>query len=445
MKIALWCVVVIICSICLWKAIGNDMHVAKMFTQDLRNRVVGARLQKDGIDPYFYTWKQQDGIRYYDPNNFDALLVSNITASPFMHHLLYPLADMPQSKVRMIWLMLQYAFLITMVVLCLQLATNDINRLLVIGFAIAFLFTEAWKHTVAAGQLYLLIPFLYFLFFYFFQKSAGLINAFSCGFIFIVLVLIRPNAIVAFLPFLFFMPQVNIKKVAYFILPVLCVLLLDFSSNKERMLWYSYKNSIDTHILSHTNGFKTPARVIETDPKYAIWEGMNIKEMEAEQKGFGFMNNTEQGNLFEVFRILFDIKLSPVALLWLSIITSFICSTVFYLYFRTKNLSVINVVFFGFCLYMISDLCSPIYRHQYYTVQWIMPLLLAGVYFSYKYWTVYLLVFAGLFLNILNIPTFHVEHTMGEYIWLAGFMLLSFFISDGNSKKIKSGVFINGK
>jgi hypothetical protein len=439
MKTILWCIIVFLFAGCLWKAINNDSHVVKMFTQDLRNRIVGARLQNDGKDPYFYTWKKEDGIRYYDPNNFDALLVSNITASPFMHHLLYPLAEMPQSKIRITWLVIQYAMLIIMVLLCMRLTTDIVNRFMIIGFALAFLFTEAWKHTVVAGQLYIFIPFLFLLFYYFFRQANRSIYALICGLICIVTILIRPNTMIGFLPLLLLVNHIPFKSKVLFLLPVFSIMAFTLFNSRERNLWRSYQDSIKAHIASHNNEFKKTARVVDADPKFAVWEGMMEEDMINQQKQYAFENNDEAGNLFEVVRILFGIRLQSKALLGLSIFVILVCCTVFYYLFRNTKPVTVNLIIFGYCLYMISDLCSPIYRHQYYTVQWIMPLLLSGAYFSNKYWLLTLLVLAGLVLNILNIDSFHVEHTIGEYIWLAGFMLLSFIISDDKDiKKLRT-------
>src|ERR1044071_6281791 len=95
-----------VCAIayCVWR----DIQLEKQYTGDLRNRVVGARLQKDGRLPYFYKWAPQDGLRYYDPQNFDTLKVSNITATPFLHQLLYPIADKPQRTISGVWLGVEY-------------------------------------------------------------------------------------------------------------------------------------------------------------------------------------------------------------------------------------------------------------------------------------------------------------------------------------------------
>src|SRR5580692_4577641 len=107
-------------SFCIWR----DVQIEKQYTIDLRNRVIGARLQKDGKLPYFFKWQPSDGLRYYDPNNFDITYGNTITASPFFHHLLYPIADLPQRKISQIWLVFEYVIFISIVLFAFSFTKN---------------------------------------------------------------------------------------------------------------------------------------------------------------------------------------------------------------------------------------------------------------------------------------------------------------------------------
>jgi len=49
--------VLAVCSAC-W-CIYRDIQIEKQYTGDLRNRIVGARLQIDGIPPYFINGGKQ--------------------------------------------------------------------------------------------------------------------------------------------------------------------------------------------------------------------------------------------------------------------------------------------------------------------------------------------------------------------------------------------------
>jgi hypothetical protein len=84
---------------------------------------------------------------------------------------------------------------------------------------------------------------------------------------------------------------------------------------------------------------------------------------------------------------------------------------------------------FGFCLFMIADLFSPIYRHQYYTVQWILPLMLAASLFSLRQKGWYGLMLVAILLNCIHLPFIKMGNTIGEYLFL--FVLLALVLTYG--------------
>ena len=148
-------------------SIYRDVQLEKQYPGDLRNRVVGARLQKDGILPYFYHWNL-DTIagrqisRYMDPGNFVLQKgpPSNITASPFFHEMLLPICDLPQRTISRIWMWLEYFFLAGIIGMACGLTPDNRKRLLLVNVGILFTATEAWKTLITAGQLYFFIAFL---------------------------------------------------------------------------------------------------------------------------------------------------------------------------------------------------------------------------------------------------------------------------------------------
>ncbi|MCC6288708.1 MAG: hypothetical protein IT249_12575 [Chitinophagaceae bacterium] len=430
-------IAILIAAFCIWKAINRDLNLLKISASDLRNRIVGASLQKDGKEPYFYEWKKEDGLRYYDPNNFDSLYVSNITASPFFHELLYPIAEFPQRTIKVLWLQSQYVFLFIITFLSMYLARGVLNRLVILTFSIAFLFTEAWKFMTVTGQLYLFIPFLFFLFFYFFRRFKQLPYAFVCGVICIMLILIRPNVVFAFLPFLIIARMFSIKAKLMFLLPVAGFLLYIVGNGTERNLWQSYFKGVKEHVKFHA-GQEMVFKAETKSPGYNEWEGLNMKAMDEAVEQYSYVNYSENGNFFVLVDNIFHKRLSPAFLFWSSLVVILAALAIFA--WHTKKweaIPIINISIFGYCLYMISDLFSPVYRHQYYTVQWLMPLLASGIIFSSKKWLLYTLISAGLVLNMINVPAIPMEHTVGEYIWLAAFILLSFTFSatDAGNKK----------
>ena len=110
---------------------------------------MGARLQKDGIPPYFYKWKNRDGIRYYDPQNFDTLKVANITATPFFHELLYPFTGLHQRTISKIWFVIEYLLLLIITAIAFSFAKNKVQK-------IAVMATASFSYIAMRGQLILL-------------------------------------------------------------------------------------------------------------------------------------------------------------------------------------------------------------------------------------------------------------------------------------------------
>ena len=88
------------------------------------------------------------------------------------------------------------------------------------------------------------------------------------------------------------------------------------------------------------------------------------------------------------------------------------------------SLQLYDIAILAFCLYMATDIFSPIHRFQYNASQWLFPLLLAAS--NYKPgnrwgWT---LIIAGLVLNSLNLSFMVMEQTLGECILYAGLLIL---------------------
>jgi hypothetical protein len=93
---------------------------------------------------------------------------------------------------------------------------------------------------------------------------------------------------------------------------------------------------------------------------------------------------------------------------------------------REDGYDPLSVAVFGFCLYMVSDLFSPVWRFQYYTLQWLCPVLLVASAYKPGQRKWFILLGVALVLNILNIPFVKMEHTIGEYLMLLVLLAASF-------------------
>jgi len=404
-------------------SVHRDLQSEKQYTGDLRNRVVGARLQKDGLSPYFYKWKKGDGIRYYDPQSFDSLQVSNITASPFFHRLLYPVADMPQRTISVYWFIAEYAMLIAMLAISFLLAKTGLQQSLLLLVACLFLLTEAWKMHVASGQNYICIPFFAMAFYYCVGKKK-LGYALAAGSFAVMLVLIRLNAILFFIPFLFVVKKYSYQYLLLLVLPLLVTCAWVMSSRSEMLLWKQYAQNIGQQIQQHQH-LSPATRQNDKDPAFARWEGIDREEIQEEAARHPLNLFSENGNVFVLAHSLFHKKPSVLTLEAFSFFAIILLLVIFYTAHRTGGFALPACALAGFCLMMVVDLFSPIYRHQYYTVQWAFPLFISASFYRPGHRNIYILVVAGLLLNAVNIDIIPMEHTLGEYMMLIAFIVLS--------------------
>jgi hypothetical protein len=438
LKKVLLFIIIISSALSLCWSIYRDIQIEKLYTIDLRNRVVGARLQKDGKLPYFYKWNPADGVRYYDPLN-NHIEVTSITASPFFHDLLYPIADAPQRSLSRFWLVLQYVFLATIVCVALSMARSFEQKTFIWAIATAFLLTAAWKAHIHSGQLYIFIPFLYAVFYLFLKKSKPAATALVAGLCAISLVLIRPNTIFLFLPFLFLANRFHWRYKILFFIPVVLLLAFSAGNRHQRNLWTQYGQGISKQIKWHQEG-NTNLNQDKKEPAFiASWEGWKMEDWDRAQvenqgEALSFNFPDESANFFILGRIV-GIKLSANSLLIISLSVISLLMYLFYFVHKKSGFYVYNIAIFGFCLYMVSDLFSPLFRHQYPAVQWLFPLLLAAVGFKKNYKMIYLFIIAGLILMIL--PNFiPMQHSFGEYIIFASLLLLAFVYN--NPLQLKS-------
>jgi hypothetical protein len=394
---------------------------------DLRNRVVGARIIKDGHSPYFYKWKESDGARYYDHDNYDpdhceSGSLSTITATPFFHHLLYPIAEWPQSLIFRVWLVIQYLLWIGIVVFFFRLARTPVQQYAVLTIAILFLFTEAWTITIFYGQYYLFVPFFAMLFYWLVKNRKNELMAAAAGLVAITLVLVRPNALLFFLPFLLLYKTYPRNYLIVLAIPILFLTGWTVLDKTEIGLWKDYSAAIKGHIAAH----QALQPFIHSAPFWPLrqWEGIDADKMTDPGPKEG---ENEEGNFFLLVKRYYRPGLGLVPLQILTVCLILGVLGVFYLRHRAKEaFSPPQVAMLGYALYMISDLFSPITRWQYYTVQWIFPLLLAAAVYDRRDKWAFLLLLAGLGLNVININRINIEHSIGEYLMLAALISLSF-------------------
>ena len=426
-----------LCMMAFVYAVYRDIRVVSpRYGSDLRNRVVGARLIKDGRSPYFYKWDKRDGVRYYDPDNDDPDKcelgkLSVITATPFFHQLLVPIAEWPQLRIFHIWLVLEYICWFGMTLSFFLLARTPVQKSMVLVVAISFLFTEAWYIHILYGQNYILIPFLATLFYLLVNNNKNRLMAGAAGFIAMMLILVRPNALLFFLPFLFLCKTYTRSYLIVLAIPILLLTAWTVLDKNEYGLWKDYKGAVADHTAAHFH--EQPYIHSAKPPSFFDWEGVDLEKM---SQPVILKGENEKSNFFLLFKKFYKPGLGLLTLQALSLCLMLGLMGAFFLRHRGAGEYLLSqVAILGYCLYMISDLFSPITRWQYYTVQWLFPLLLAAAVYEHRDKWPFRLLLTGLILNIINISLIGIEHSLGEYLMLAALIMLSF-----SRKPLKQGL-----
>ncbi len=421
-------------------SITRDLHLEKQYPADLRNRVVGARLQKDGKLPYFFHWKQADYPRYADPfNSQDSTLpASMITASPFFHELLRPICEFPQRNISIFWLWLQYFLLAMMIWMTCRLTGSKNLRLLILNVGILFTLTEAWISLIMEGQLYFIVAFLYccFITTLLYNRAVSWILG---GISVALLILIRPTAIVLFIPFLFYW-----RKYLLFLITAFVALgiygLFVLTNHSEKLLWQNYQMALKQQVRIHQCADPAELWDYRSKSDMPYLEGFDFKEVDQDFINHQVPHPIERGCLFVIYQNITHHKIPLPLLNALNLCSILVLSSLFFYFGRNHKVQLFQILSFGFILYESVELFGPITRYPYYVVQWLPILLIAFLYSTYlnRGRTIFVLLICGLLLNILTVRWIYLRHTLGELTWLAALLLITFTDNSSSQTPILS-------
>lgn len=411
----------------------RDLQLAERQIGDLRNRIVGARLQKDGRSPYFYKWKEGEGTRYYDPLNDGIWRVSTCTASPFFHTLLYPLTELPYNTTSKLWVVILYTLLVGTTVLAVIVGNRRILPLTCF-VSVCFTFTETWLDTIVTKQSYLFIPFFAMLIYFFIKYGKNALMCIGAGVLSTFLLLTKPNTVFFFLPLMLIQGRFSLKaKVSFFLPCLLGLILIVFSPRLD--LWRDYLAAMNEHVKVHQG--LHPAVQLNDKANFAELEGFRLPgyDNKATREYTAYV---EHGNFFWIIYLLFDYHITPRQLSALVLVAIMVCLVLFYCIQKkaSDGFPLEAVLLLGYCLYMISDIGVPVYRGHYNVVQWLFPLLLIPLTFQVRYLWLYLLMLIALILNIHYKPFLPMQHVLAEYLWLASFLVYSFIYQRTRQRKV---------
>ncbi|HWB24834.1 MAG TPA: glycosyltransferase 87 family protein [Chitinophagaceae bacterium] len=397
------------------------MQLEKRYPGDLRNRQVGARLIEDGKLPYFYKWRPGDAIRYYDPNNADSFKVSIITATPFFHRLIIPFCDKPFNTFAKYWLVLQYVCFGIIMFTALSLCRTTFAKLAVFNTCLLFLLTEAWILNAENGQIYVLIATFFSVSGWLLLKYKNAVALAVAGLCIVMLVLMRPIAIVLLIPFLLHIKQYR-RLLTFTLLPAILYGLFYLVSPFERALWKNYAAGMKEQLKLHQNAGPAMQKNYKIDTLTQL-EGFDVARASQIMASEYEPNKSENGNIFYLYFIVTHTYMSLYLLNILLVVTLITCAILYYKGSGPDGSNIARAVMFGMVLYMLTEIFSPVHRQQYNTVQWLpIILLLFACIRSYNN-TVCFLIALGILLNISNTHLLPMRHTIGELIFCCAFML----------------------
>ncbi len=326
---------------------------------DLRNRVVGARLLMEDLDPYYFRWSEGNADTLLDPIDNRDNEVSRVTVAPTVLMLHAPLAGLPYSAQRMVWLFLQWLLLLAGLLLFAKCAPgrNEAKAVWIIGLLLAA--TPIWRFHVERGQVYVLFVFLIALSCWLCRrplKHAELWGGLALG----VAVSMRPTLVFICLPMLFFRRW----KLLAGATAGLLVLVLLSAAIFGIPVWTNYSSAMRLHdkdslLLAQTDRF-------EYD--YGTVEGMdNLQEYMA----FPDINTSAQSVLFRAFSL--SARSGALALMLGAVLFAF---ALYLLWFRKREVP-LDVVFLAGCVIALTcEYLIPGRKAYYANILWLVPLAL---------------------------------------------------------------------
>lgn len=439
----------VIMAMVLLASILKDIAYSVPLPSDLRNRIVGARMMKNGLSPYFYICKTGGPIQYENIFTEPDFVVSQSTASPFFHSVFSLVADLPQFQLDIFWMLLEYMALIGCSLLAILSLPQQYRKKalpLVLAITVAFTFTTGWRLHIWNGQNYIFIPLLAMGSFYFLTKNENLMNIIIFAIFTAAMVLIRPVAILFYLP-LFFYPKNYFKYGLATFLVITAYVLFVYCSPVQKTNWADYFKAIPIHITNNQHLYQ--GRPVTNGQFLPVthFEGIDLKSGVDLAKMDGLGKMAETSNLYYFYNKLTANKLSINAMTYIGLgITLLLLLPIAWCIKKGINISSEKLMVLGFVIYNFFTFCAPLPRFNYYWVEFLFPLLLLATGVKNVYILPIVFWVVGVCLNFPARPWLPGKQNIGEFlivIALLHFVYRPIFVPCLNEQKwkIKNGIF----
>src|SRR5690606_37366962 len=185
-------------------SLAVDLHLTTKYGGvDLRDKIISARDLMAGRSMYYDPWQPGEPEQFADPSLTPGTVMTRYTGTPFQALLLAPIGLLPFGTARLAWLFLQYALLLGALLVVFRAFVPAQERsgpawALWVLLLVVLVASDSWRLHVERGQVYIIFAFL----------IAALFSALAArrdllfGVVAMALVLLKPPALLVFVPLL---------------------------------------------------------------------------------------------------------------------------------------------------------------------------------------------------------------------------------------------------
>jgi|GEM_PF-358128 len=403
--------------VAMMNSVWIDVRTSLPMPPDMRNRLVGARIMKDGMSPYFYIWKVGDPERYYDSYVAPNANVALATSTPFFHYWMGFFFDMPQYQINIIWMIIQYLCLIGCLLLVVYALPANIRKqtfVIAAFFTVLFTYTDGWRIHIHQDQNYIFIPFLVLVCFYFTLQKNSSFYWLMFGIAAASVILLRPITALIFVPLAFYPSRYYKLGLSTFILLSIYTIFVWFTP-LQKQNWKDYFASMKVHIKNHQslNPILPPVPYDPLSIKHL--EGISIESGYDSMRVAKLDARAENSNFFIFYNAITGKKVSVLGMSILGIGLSIFLLLPILLYKKRGVLLPLFLLFIlGFTVYNTYEFFTPITRLAYHWVQILFPILLVVAWQRKVYLPALVFLLTGILLNMGMFSAIKMVHNVGE-------------------------------
>ena len=327
---------------------------------DLRNRVVGARLMLEGMDPYHFKWSEEYPERLLDPSDNPENEVSRVTVPPTVLALHMTMAWLPYRAQRTLWLYVQWSLLLASLLLFSRCArTGEQARAVwIVGLLLSS--TTIWRFHVERGQIYVLYALLIALSFWL-SRRPWRYAAQGAGAALGLATAMRPTLALMAIPLLVF----GKTRITAGLVSALAILLLLSVVLFGMPVWRDYLSAMRYHERDNL-GMANPVGM--------AYRAMTIEGMDDLDTGKYFTAVNTSLQWFLKRYLAMDVKGFGLLLMLGPLLLAI---TMYLLKYRRRIVSLVAAYLTGTAMVLVSEYFIPAIKPAYVNIMWLAPASLA--------------------------------------------------------------------